>query len=78
MHDQLWWLNRPMCLEWPEKADETPNAFRCLVELVHRIHDALASTCASEPHANRRDDRVRVGGIASGHRRQASTGGGSI
>jgi hypothetical protein len=71
MHDQLWWLNRPMCLEWREKADETPNAFRCLVELVRGIHDALAPTRAPEPRANQRDRRARAG-IASGRRWQAS------
>jgi hypothetical protein len=73
--DQLCWLNRPMCLEWPEEeaADETPNALRqWLVELVYGVRDALASTRASEPGANRRDRRVHAG-IASGHGRQAST-----
>jgi len=72
--DQLWWLNRPVCLEWPEEeADETPNAFRqWLVELVHGMHDALASTRASEPHANRRDRRARAG-IASDRGRKTST-----
>jgi hypothetical protein len=71
--DQLWWLNKPVCLEWPEEeVDETPNVFRqWLVELVHGMHDALASTCASEPRADRRDRRVRAG-IASGRGRQAS------
>ena len=73
MPDQLRWLNRPVCLEWrEEEADETPNAFRWLVELVHGMHDALASTRDSEPHANRRDRRVRAG-ITSGNRRKAST-----
>jgi hypothetical protein len=72
--DQLWWLNRPVCLEWPEEeADETPIALRqWLVELARRIHDALASTRASEPRANRRDRWVSAG-IASGRGRKAST-----
>ncbi len=74
MHDQLWWLNRPVCLEWREKADGTPNAFRCLVELVRGIHGALAPTRASEPLANRRDHRAHAG-ITFDRRRQASTHG---
>jgi hypothetical protein len=66
MTDQLWWLNRPVCLEWrEEEAGETPNAFRWLVGLVHGIHDALA-------RANWRDGRKRAG-IASGRGSQAST-----
>ena len=72
MPDQLWWLNRPLCLEWREEADETPNAFRWLVELVHKIRDALAPRRASEPRANWRDGRTRAG-IASGHGWRAST-----
>src|SRR5918997_6527519 len=59
MDDQLWWLNRPMCLEWPEKADETPNGFRWHVEVVQGIHDALAPTRASELRAKRRNRRRR-------------------
>ena len=73
MYDQLWWLNRPVCLEWPEEeADETPHAFRWLVEVVHGMHDALASTRASEPYANQRDRQAHAN-IASGRRRQPST-----
>ena len=76
MPDQLWWLNRPVCLEWPEEAavaDETPHAFRqWLVELFHRMHDAFTTKRASEPRLNRRDSRTRAG-IASGRGRQAST-----
>jgi hypothetical protein len=60
MHDQLWWLNRPVCLVWREEADETPNAFRWLVERIHGMHDTLASTRASEPRPDRRDDLVRA------------------
>jgi hypothetical protein len=73
MHDQLWWLNKPVCLEWPEKADETTAiAFRWIVEQIHRIHGALAPTRASEPRANRRKRRRRAS-IGSGYRRQDST-----
>jgi hypothetical protein len=77
--DQLWWLNSPVCLEWPEEeqeeedADQTPHPFcRWLVELVHGMHDALASTRDSDPHANRPDRRVHAT-IASGNRTKAST-----
>jgi hypothetical protein len=77
MDDQLWWLNRPACLEWREEADETPNAFRWLVELIPGMHDAFTSTRASELRADRRDDRVRAG-LASGYRRQDSTSRGSV
>ena len=74
MTDQLWWLNRPLCMEWPEEPDETPNAFRWLVELVSGIRDALAPRRASDPRANRRDGRTGAG-IASGRGWQASTHG---
>ena len=72
MHDQLWWLNSPVWLEWREEADKTPNAFRWLVGLVRGIHDASAPTPAPELRANRRDGRTRAG-IASGRGWQAST-----
>ena len=73
MHDQLWWLNRPVCLEWrEEEADETPNAFRWLVELVRGLHTTPRPRHAPEPRANQRDRRARAG-IASGRRWQAST-----
>ncbi len=72
MLDQLWWVNKPVCLEWrEEEADETPHALRWLVELVRGIHDTLAPTGDPERRAKRRDDRV-CAGIASGAR-QAST-----
>ena len=72
MTDQLWWLNRPLCLEWREEEDETPNAFRWLVEVVHGIRVALAPRRTSETRANRQDGRTRAG-IASGRGWQAST-----
>ncbi len=72
MEDQLWWLNRPMCLEWPEKEDETPNGFRWLVELVQRMHDALAPTQTTELSA-KLEIVGDVAGTASGRRWQAST-----
>jgi hypothetical protein len=54
MDDQLWWLNRPVCLEWPEKADETSNALPWLVELVRKRLDALVLRRAPKVRANRR------------------------
>jgi len=73
MLDQLWWVNKPVCLEWREEvaADETPHAFWCLVELVHRIYDVLAPTRDPERRANLRDARTRAS-IASGGGWQAS------
>ncbi len=72
MAEQLWWLNRPLCLEWPEGANVTPSEFRWLVELVCGIRHALAPRRASAPHPNRRADRTRAG-IASGRGWQAAT-----
>ena len=72
MPDQLWWLNRPVCLEWPEEeADQAPNAFRWLVEVVCRINHVLAPRRGSEPRTNGRDRRARAD-IASGRGRQDS------
>jgi hypothetical protein len=72
MTDQLWWLNRPLCLEWREEADETPNAFRWLVEVVYGMCDALAPRRASDLRTDRQDARTRPG-IASGRGWRAST-----
>jgi len=77
MHNQLWWLNKPVCLEWREEADETPNAFRWLVQRINGMHDALASARATGFRANRGEDRLRAG-IASGYGRQSSTRRGRI
>ena len=73
MPDQLWWLNRPVCFEWPEEeADQAPNAFRWLVEVVCRISHVLVPRRGSEPRTNGRDRRV-CASVAFDRRWQAST-----